>query len=117
MSARGRLMAAGLAVAMLAAHGVQTGAVAQRRDGVRNNNVNRQNFQSNNFRKDVTVNRNVNVSGNNVDVNRGPSWGGAAAGVAVGVAVGAAAASAAKAPAYPPPPPYPYYPYYYPPPY
>jgi hypothetical protein len=86
---------------------------------------NRQNFNSNNFHRNVSnnhnVNRNANVNVNrnaNVNVNRnvvvhgngggccynynsGPGWGGVAAGVAVGAVVGAAAASAAQ-----PPPPY-----------
>jgi hypothetical protein len=92
----------------------------------------RQNFNSNNFNRDVrtnnvsnrnvnrntSVNRNVNVNGGGGccnSYNSGPGWGGVAVGVAAGAAVGAIANSAASTqyappPAYPPgyvaPPPY-----------
>ncbi len=105
----------------------------QHRGTVYRGNVNRggARFNSTNFQRDVstnrnyTANRNVNVNRNaNVNVNRnvnvhggyyGPNWGGVAAGVAVGAGVAAMATSAAVASStyYPPPPPYPYY--YYPP--
>jgi hypothetical protein len=77
------------------------------RTNINRTNVNR-NFNSANFQRNVTVNRNVNVSGGNY----GPNWGGVAAGVAVGAGVTAAASAAARSASYPPPPPYSYDPYY-----
>jgi len=79
------------------------------RTNVNRTNVNRTNFNSANFQRNVTVNRNVSVSGGSY----GPNWGGVAAGVAVGAGVTAAATAAARSAAYPPPPPYQYYPYGY----
>jgi len=77
------------------------------RANINRTNVNR-NFNSANFQRNVTVNRNVNVSGGNY----GPNWGGVAAGVAVGAGVTAVASAAARSASYPPPPPYSYDPYY-----
>ncbi|HKM72540.1 MAG TPA: hypothetical protein VJX94_21190 [Stellaceae bacterium] len=76
------------------------------RTNVNRTNVNRTSFNSNNFHRDVSVNRNVVVSGGHY----GPNWGGIAAGAAVGASVTAAASAAAYSNSYPPPPPYPYYP-------
>jgi hypothetical protein len=78
------------------------------RTNINRTNVNRTNFNSANFQRNVTVNRNVSVSGGNY----GPNWGGVAAGVAVGAGVTAVAGAAARSAAYPPPPPYSYDPYY-----
>jgi hypothetical protein len=77
------------------------------RANINRTNVSR-NFNSNNFQRNVTVNRNVSVSGGNY----GPNWGGVAAGVAVGAGVTAVASAAARSASYPPPPPYTYDPYY-----
>jgi hypothetical protein len=77
------------------------------RANINRTNVNRTNFNSTNFQRNVTVNRNVSVSGGNY----GPNWGGVAAGVAVGAGVTAVAGAAARSAAYPPPP-YTYDPYY-----
>ena len=100
------------------------------RGGYRGNlnraNVGSRQFNSGNFRRDVSSNHNFSASRNvnvnrNVSVNRnvavgggyyGPNWGGVAAGVAVGAGVTAMATTAAAASRtyYPAPPPYPYYP-------
>jgi hypothetical protein len=77
-------------------------------------NVNRGNFSnrtfnSNNFQRNVVVNRNVNVVGGAGNYCCRPNWGSAAAGFAVGASVAAVATSAANSTYYPPPPPYPYY--------
>jgi hypothetical protein len=85
------------------------GGASVSRTNVNRTTVNRTNFNSNNFHRDVSVNRNVVVTGG----NSGPNWGGVAAGVAVGVGVTAAATAAANSASYPPPPPYPYTPYGY----
>jgi hypothetical protein len=79
------------------------------RANINRTNVNRTNFNSANFQRNVTVNRNVSVSGGSY----GPNWGGVAAGIAVGAGVTAAATAAARSAAYPPPPPYQYNPYGY----
>jgi hypothetical protein len=79
------------------------------RANVNRTNANRTNFNANNFQQNVTVNRNVAVSGGNY--NSGPNWGGVAAGVAVGAGVTAMATAAANSASAPPPPPYPYDPY------
>ena len=65
------------------------------------------NFSTNDFHRDVSNSRNVNVSGGccNGNYDSGPNWGGVAAGVAVGAVVGAAANSAAQTPTYAAPPP------------
>ena len=74
-------------------------------------------FNSNDFHRNMSNTRNVNVNANrNVAVrggggccygnyNTGPSWGGVAAGVATGALVGAAVHSAASTPTYYAPPP------------
>jgi hypothetical protein len=82
--------------------GAQVNRPNVNRANVNRTNVNR-NFNSANFQRNVTVNRNVSVSG-----NYGPNRGG----VAAGAGVTAVASAAARSASYPPPPPYSYDPYY-----
>jgi hypothetical protein len=93
---------------MLVQHRRGGGGANVNQSSVNRTSVNRTNFNGSSFHRDVSVNRNVVVTGGNYE----PNLGGVAAGVAVSVGVTAAATAAANSVSYPPLP-YPYTPYGY----